>query len=150
MPTVQSTYTTQSAARVGMIASGEDMSVLISGTVETAAGVGFGVAVQFGATNDGVKAVGDGSATAYRGVTVRDLSRNASGNVNGFEQYSTARLMLKGVIYVTAPAAITRGQAAYYDAAGVITNVSTSNTAIPNAYFDESAASGALVKLRLN
>ena len=148
MPTVQNTYTTQSAARAGMIANMEEAINLISRTVETAAGIAFGKIVQRGADDDGCKAIGDGSATKYLGITVRTASRDAN-NPDLFAQYESARIATKGVVWVTAGASVAAGDPVYYTSAGVITNASSGNTLVPNAAFDSTAASGDLVKVRL-
>lgn len=58
--------------------------------------------------------------------------------------------MKKGVIVVQASVAVAVGDAVYYvPATGVLTNVSTGNTLIPNAQWDTSTAGAGLAALRL-
>lgn len=144
---IQTTYAARLAPGLeGMVANSEPYTV-ISRIVETAGGIGFGKVVVQGTNDDQIRV--SEASRAYRGVTVLQPAGDPPAS-DIYAQRATAAVMTKGVIWVTAGAAVQAGQPAYYvPATGVITNVSTSNTAIPNAIFDSSAASGDLVKLRL-
>lgn len=95
---VQTTYSENiDAARAGQIANTEP-NVLISRTVETAAGVGFGVPVQKGTGDNGCIIMAAG-ATEVLGITVRERSVRPE-TPNAFAQYESARLMRSGVLWV--------------------------------------------------
>lgn len=150
MPAVQTNYTTMSAARAGQIAEWNDAQVLISRSVDTVAGVGFGLPVQQGATDRAVKAIGDGAATGFVGVTVRSQSQDA--NVGDkWAQGDDARVMRKGSIWVPVGADVAAGDAVYFTPAGVWTNTSNTNanTLVPGARWDVGATNGNLAELYL-
>lgn len=97
---VQTTYSENiDAARAGMIADTQAQLNTVSRTVETAAGIGFGIVVDQGSEDNGVVAV-SGSTTDPVGFTVRERSVNPE-TPNKFAQYDTARIMNKGVIWAT-------------------------------------------------
>lgn len=142
MPALQTTYTAQHAPFVeGMVANMEKSNI-ISRNVETAAGIGFGkVAVQGTGANQ--IRVSEASRV-FRGITVLDTTQLQ----DSYPQYATAAVLTKGVIVVSVAVTVAAGEPAYFvPATGVITNVSTSNTLIPNAMFDSSGTG--LVKLRI-
>lgn len=107
---------------------------LISRTVETAAGIAFGLPVYRGTGDKGV--VATGTAANYVGFTVLDRSVR-EGNL--FSQYESARIMTDGAIWITAPANVADG------AAVVIGGVT-----IPGAFYQTTATSGQLAQVRLN
>ena len=145
--TIQSTYL-QGPARgfPGMIANGED-SNRISRTVEDAAGIAFGLAVFQGATDHGVTAT---PSANFMGVTIADSGVIAlpGGALDTYQQYTTAGILNEGPIIVTTSVAVTPRQPVYVTPAGVFTNVVTANTLLP-ATFDETAAAGAPVRIRI-
>lgn len=97
---VQTVYNeTMDAARVGMIANTQGVLNVISGTVEDADGIAFGLVVDYGASDGGVVAVSSGT-TAPVGFTVRDRSVNPA-TPNKYAQYESARVMTEGVIWAT-------------------------------------------------
>lgn len=150
MPTVQSTYGLMTGARVGQIAEENDSQVLISRTVETGALAHGAVALQ--GTNDNGAKPADNSGARFKGIVVRTQSMDASKSpIDSFAVGSEARIMNKGVIWVTVGANVAAGDAAYYTTAGAITNTSNTgaNPAIPNGVFESTATNGNLAKLRL-
>jgi hypothetical protein len=149
MPAVQTNYPDAApVAYEGMIQNTEP-NTLISRTVAVAA-IGFGLAVKQATADHEVEAA-DAAADVYRGITVRDQSI-VPGSVDEYPVEESATIMTKGVVWVTAGAAVAAGAAVYMIAAdGRFTDVSTSNLAIPNAVFDRStAAADELVPVRLN
>ena len=148
MPAVQSTYAERfTAYTLGQILN-QELANIISRTVETAAGVGYGKVVCQGSGDNGV-IVPAGGATKFRGITVRDQARPATAP-ELYAQYDEAGVMTQGVVVVTVGVNVVKGEQVYYvDASGVITNVSTGNVAIPNAIFDATASSGGLCPVRL-
>jgi hypothetical protein len=147
MPAIQTTYlATHAQAFEGMVANSEPC-VVISRTVEDVEGIGFGkVAVQ----GDRDDTITDAEASkAFRGITVMDPA-TISVTVDKYDRYATVPVMTKGVIWVQASVAVSVGQPVYFvPATGVLTNVSTSNTLIPNAIWDSSTSGAALAKVRL-
>lgn len=147
---VQTTYSeTISAARAGQIANTEP-NVLISRTVEDADGIGFGLAVSQGDTDDGCIAFTTGE-TAILGITVRERSVRPE-TPNKFARYESARIMTKGVIWVTASVAVDAGDPVYViPATGAFAKTNASSAVqIANARWDSSAGSGGgLAKVRL-
>ena len=150
MPPVQTAFTaTQAPAFLGQIADGEQVTNVISRTIDQASAnpVSFGDPVLQGATDGTVQSVSGGTGP-FRGIAVRDATLPPSAG----DQYAaglTAAVMTKGVIWVNAAAAVTAGQAAYFTAAGLLTNVATSNTAITGALWDSTTGAAGLAKLRL-
>ncbi|MCS3467093.1 hypothetical protein M2401_000814 [Pseudomonas sp. JUb42] len=142
MPAIQTTYSTNIAARkLGHI---PDMTQadLISRNVETAAGIGFGLPVAQGADENGCIAF---AGTGFLGVTARDRSVTVA---DKFSQYDSARILKKGPITVTASVAVAAGDSVYLTSAGAFTNVSTSNTQIPNSRWDSTTTTaGALADI---
>jgi hypothetical protein len=149
MATVQSTYSTALPdGFAGMVANGET-SNRISRTVEDAAGIGFGKAAFRGSGDHGVTATP--AANTFMGIVIADKSQmpaTIGGDVDEVPQYGTAALLREGVIWVTAGEAVTDGAQAYVTSGGAIVDTSSGNTAIP-ARFDQTAANGALVRLRV-
>lgn len=150
MPNIQTSYgDTMRPAIAGMIADMSPRS-LISRIVETAV-MGFGVVAVQGAGAKAVKPAAAGAA--FIGITVMDptiVHVTPPGTVDAYPVGDVALVMIQGTVWVVAGATVAAGDPAYFvPATGVITNVATNNTLIPNARFDTGAASGALVKLRM-
>lgn len=145
---VQTTYRTElPAAFEGMIANTEP-NVLISREVEGAA-IGFGKAVKQGAADMGVAAA-TAAADVVRGITVREQS--TPGDADEFPVGSSALVMTKGVIWVTAFDTVAAGAPVYMrvvGGSGRFTDTSIDNLPIPGAIFDSSGGAGELVKIRL-
>ena len=151
MPAVQTSYSsTQAAAYLGMVANGEWVTNVISRIVDPASAtpVNFGDAVVQGASEQLVLP-SNGNSGAFRGIAIRSTTLPPSNNDQYLATNSLA-LLTKGVIWVNAGVAVSPGQAAYYTAAGVLTNVATSNAAIPNAVWESATSGAGLAKLRLN
>ncbi len=149
MAVVQTTYATGFAVGYpGQVANAET-SNRISRVVEDAAGIAFGKACFRGTGDNGVTATP--AAGKFMGIVIaRHDQQPVPGGVGAdiIGQYGSAALLNEGEIYVTAGASVAAGDAAYVTSGFVITNVSTSNTAIP-AVFDDTVASGAIVRLRV-
>lgn len=151
---VQTTYSANiSAARAGMIANTEP-NVLISRTVETAAGVGFGVPVQKGATDNSCKIMASG-ATEILGITVRERNVNPE-TPDKFAQYESARLMRKGVLWVTVTDAggVADGDPVWVKLSdGTFSNAdagSSGSLKLGGGRWESTAANGALAKIRFD
>ena len=149
MAVLQSTYATGMADGFpGMIANGET-SNRVSRTVEDASGIAFGKAVFRGTGDHGVTATP--AAGALIGITIANAASPpvaATGvQADIYPQYTTAAILTRGVIWVTAGEAVTDGAQAYVTSGGDIVDTSTSNTILDGWVFDQTAASGALVRL---
>jgi hypothetical protein len=143
MGTVQSTYADNiDAGYKGAIVNTEPRT-LISRTVEAAAGLAFGLAVMQG-TEDKECVVADGSA--FLGVTVRDQSVDPA-DPDLFAQYSEARIMTKGVIWVLNSGGVSAGDPVTTLAAGALGT--GSSPLVDGARWDTTADDGELAQLRL-
>ncbi len=151
MPAVQTTYAnSRGAGYPGMIANGEWVTNIISRIVDPAAStaISFGDPVLQGASEQLVVSANGGSG-AFRGIAIRDVTLPPTDG-DQYPATATVGVMTKGVVWVNAGAAVSPGQAVYFTAAGVLTNVSTSNILVPNAIWESATAGAALAKLRLN
>lgn len=152
MPAIQTVYpSTQPVAVVGAKAT-EIPATIISRNVQTAGGIGFGIAVAQGTQDKSVVPFG-GAANKYVGITLLDRSaRGTTTLADSFAQGESARIMTIGDIWVNASVAVAAGDPVYLVAAtGLFTNVATANTAVPNARFDTSTtAANQLAVVRLS
>jgi len=144
MGTVQSTYSDNITAGVAGGIANEEPRVLISRTVEDAAGIAFGLGVIQGTADKGC-VVGTGSA-AIIGVTVRDQSVNPA-TPNLFDEDDTARIMTKGVIWAVNTGGVVAGDIVHSLAAGALGK--TGGTLVPNARWETTALTGVIAQLRL-
>lgn len=147
MGTIQSTYSASHGRWFeGMVLTQEPADI-VTRVAEDAEGVGFGkVCVQ----GTGEKQVVDSEATAkFVGISVADPGQPQ----DSYAQYANVAVMKKGVIVVTAGAAIAIGDPVYYvPATGVLTNTdnSSANTLIEGAKWETARDSNNLAAVRLN
>jgi hypothetical protein len=144
---VQSTYREEiREAIAGQIA---DMTpaTLMSRTVETVAGIGFGVAVEQGAEDRGC-ALFDGGTVL--GITVRERSVDAN-VADEFAQHEEARIMTKGTVWVTCVTGCSAGDGVFVRPSNGDFQDSSANSAvqIAGARWDTSAGAGELAIVRL-
>ena len=149
---IQTSYpSTIRAAIAGMRANMEPVD-LISRSVETAAGIGFGKVVQQGTLDNQCKSDLTGmTAQTFLGITMLDRGTRPE-TPDVFAQYESARIMRKGAIWVTVGEAVTPASIPTVTlATGVIgdTAVGAGVVAIPNARFETSAAADGLAVLFL-
>jgi len=146
MAVLQTTYTDQVAPGfAGMVANAET-SNRITRTNEDAASLAFGRPVFRGTGDHGCTAtVGAG----FLGIAIahETLGLLAGATPDAFPQYASVPIMTLGVIWVNASVAVTKGDQAYVTSAGLLTNVSTSNTILTGWFFDTSTAAAGLAKL---
>lgn len=146
MAVLQTVYTDQVAPGfAGMVANAET-SNRITRTNEDAAGLPFGRAVFRGVGDHGCTAtVGAG----FLGISIAHeaLGLLAGATADAFPQFASVPIMTMGVIWVNASVAVAKGDQAYVTSAGLLTNVSTSNTILTGWFFDTSSTGAALVKL---
>lgn len=122
---IQSTYLDrQPVGYAGQIAD-LGLADVISREVEDSGGIGFGLAVIQGSADHGVKL---GAAGEFIGLSVRDVSL-PPGQSDTYAQNDTAAVMIRGVMWAKALAAVTKGDPVYYTSAGGLTNVPGSRSA---------------------
>lgn len=154
MAVVQSTYNELPAfGYPGQVANGET-SNRISRTVETAAGIGFGVPVYRGTNDHGVTST-VGTAATFVGFTIADhgVPIVSGGTADTVPQYGTIAILTQGVMWVTATganadgAAVTIGTGA--DAADGIGDIAADATHIAATgwIFDTTTAATGLARI---
>jgi hypothetical protein len=143
MPTVQSTYSDNIAAGYAGAIANQEHKVLISRTVEDAAGIGFGLAVMQGTEDKGC-VIGDG--TDFLGVTVREQDTDPA-DPDVFAQYDSARIATKGVIWIANSGGVSAGDPVSLLPAGALGT--GGSVEVANARWDTTAADGELAQLRL-
>lgn len=117
---VQSSYRPQiRAAVVGMIAD-ETGYEITSRNCETAAGIGFGLAVSQGSADKGCVIAG----SAFIGISVRDVTlalapidplSDTAGTVDTYAQRTSMGILTRGRIWVKAMGDVAAGDPLYYD-----------------------------------
>jgi hypothetical protein len=129
----------------GMEADGE-LSNIITRTLESAT-CGFGKAVYRGADDRGV--VTTPASGALMGFTIANpsLPLTTGRAADTYIQGDSLRIKNRGKIWVTAGEAVTDGAQVYVTSAGAIVDTSTSNTIADGWFFDDTAASGAPVRI---
>lgn len=155
MPPVQTSYTPfMRKALLGMKA---DMapSLILSRFIETAGGIGFGLAVAQGTGDRQVRLGGTGP---FVGATLLDLAAGATllappTTPDQYQQNDLAAIMKKGSIWVQADGAVTTtGIVTYTQATGRFgaKAVAAGIVQIADAQFETAGADGDLVLLRLS
>lgn len=115
--------------------------------VETAAGIGFGLACGRGTGERGAVLGG----AQFAGISMRDITQDGglAGTVDEYPQYGNIALMTKGLIWVAAGAVVEAGDLVHYnETTGALSNAG--GTLIANATWESSAAEGDLAKVRLS
>ncbi|KMO21047.1 structural cement protein Gp24 [Methylobacterium platani] len=147
MPPVQTSYPARPAAAYEGMAADQNPTTIVSRTVETPEGIGFGRAVFQGTRDESIAAAG----AVFRGIALADRNaRPSPGGADLFAKGETAPVMTSGAVWVVTASAASAGSPAYVTPAGAITAAASGNAPVPNALFDTSAPAGGLVRLRLN
>lgn len=147
MAFVQSTYSENMAIAFPGMPADADHSI-DTRICETAAGIGFGVAVSQGSADKGAL-IGGASAAVFVGVTVKDITVID----DEYAQYDNMGVMYRGTIWVTVGGDVTDGgDVTFASTTGVLSSAATSGTqfAIAGARWMTTASSGGLAKLRLS
>lgn len=124
----------------------------ISRSVETAAGIDFGVAVSRGTDKENQVVLG---GTDFVGITYRDLGREGAVNTGDikYSEKETAGIMRNGYIWAVCPSGCNPGDPVnYVNATGVLDSGAAvaGETLINRAYWDTTAAAGELAVIRLD
>lgn len=147
MAFVQTTYSENMAIAFPGMPADADHSV-DTRICETAAGIGFGVAVSQGAADKGAL-IGGASAAVFVGVTVKDITVID----DEYAQYDNMGVMYRGTIWVTVGGDVTDGgDVTFASTTGVLSSAAASGSqfAIAGARWMTTASSGGLAKLRLS
>jgi len=153
MAVAQSTYPAAPAIGLpGQIAN-EEIANIISKTVETAAGIGFGQpAARSGTASKENSCRLMESGAVFLGIAVlnRAVAAHAT-EPDEYQQYATAALMTQGTIVVTAGAAVVPGDDVYWDSATgkYGTTSGGTNLAIAGARFETNGGDGDVVIISL-
>lgn len=150
MAVVQNSYSeTIRPAVAGMVANltNADADTRI---VETAAGIGFGLAVGQGAGARGA-VLGAAAAAGFVGISIRDVVLDPSDG-DTYQKGSTIVVLTEGDIWVAAGGAVAPGDNVVFEAAtGILSSLPADAThfAIAGARWMTGAAVGGLAVLRL-
>lgn len=120
-----------------------------SRSVETAAGIEFGVAVSRGTDAENQCVLG---GTDFLGITVRSVEFESLNGQVKYSQTDTAAIMRFGYIWVTLPAGGSPGDAIKYNNTTGVVNVGTAGageTQLDGATLETETAAGALGVVRL-
>lgn len=152
--TTQTSYSNEHAAAfAGMVATQYPFSIA-TGVVEDAAGIGFGKPVVVGAADGGITVPNAAGENLYLGITCRNPAApltatafTADVNPDG----SNAPYLTRGEIWVTVGTNVVPGDPVYIrETDAVFLKAAATNvTALPNAKYMTTAASGALAKVRI-
>ncbi|WP_052120130.1 structural cement protein Gp24 [Inquilinus limosus] len=118
--------------------------------VETASGIGFGLAVGQGAGAKGA-VLGAAAATGFVGVSIRDVVLDPSDG-DAYPQGAGIAVLTEGDIWVATGGAVAPGDNAVFEAAtGILSSLPADAThfAIAGARWMTAAVSGGLAVLRL-
>lgn len=148
---VQTSYSLdQPLAYAGLVYAQAPKDIL-SLKVETAAGIGFGLAVSRGTDPDTQAVIG---GAAFIGVTVRELNREGAANTGAIEyaEKETAGVLRDGYIWATCPTGCVPGDSVNYnDTTGVLDSgaAGAGETDIAGATWETTAAAGQLAVVRI-
>lgn len=125
---------------------------IVSRSVETAAGIGFGVAVSRGTDKESQVVIG---GTDFCGITVRSLDREGAINTGNilYKQKETAALIREGYLWVVIPTGGNPGDSIKYNNTTGVLDVGTAGvgeTQLDGAQLDTTTAAGALGVIRLD
>lgn len=150
MPALQTTYA--QTIRPGLPGMPATMHGYNADTrvVETAAGIGFGLAVSQGVADKGVLLGG----TAPVGVSMRDVTlvHSASADLDKYVDNENMSVLVQGDIWVLTDSAVTKGGVCSYDnTTGALgsTAPGAGRTAFPGRWQTSTTGAG-LAKLRVN
>lgn len=150
MAVVQSTYVENIAAAVAGMVANQTSWDAITRIVETAGGVGFGLACGQGTADDGAR-LGAAAATGFVGVSVRDVAVAAAA-ADKYRQRENMTCLTKGEIWVTTGGDVTAGaDVTFNSTTGVLATIAADGTnfTIAGARWMTSASSGDLAIVRL-
>lgn len=148
---VQSSYSARIPAAVaGMVADMQNYKI-DTRICETAAGIGFGLAVGRGSADNGA-ILGGAAAADFLGISVRDVTlMNNDGDE--YARYSNMAVLTEGTIWVTVGGDVTDGaDVTFNGTTGVLSSTAAGDGqfAITGARWMDTVSSGGLARLRLS
>lgn len=150
MPPVQTTYPDEMApARPGQIASPAGVPRTRTRINASANRVKFGAVVMSTNVEKSCVLPGEAGAIRFDGITVIYNGVQPSNQPDTYAPKDLMTILDEGDIWVEVSVNVAVEDQAYFTPAGVITNVATSNTAIPNGYFATAGSAGGVAKLRI-
>jgi hypothetical protein len=148
MPAQTSYSINQRVALAGLIYALGD-SDIVSRSVETEAGIGFGVAVGRGTDKADQIVLGTSS---FVGITVRSLDREGTSDAILYKETETAGVMRNGYVWVTCPAGCNPGDAVKYTTATGVLDAGAAGAGeiqLDGAKWETAAAAGELAVIRI-
>ena len=148
----QTSYTIkQGEAYAGLIYAQAPHDI-VSRAVETAAGIGFGVAVSRGTDPDTQAVLAE--ATGFLGITIRSLEKEGAANTGAIKwnQYETAGILREGYIWAVCPTGCVPGDLVnYVDDTGVLDSgaATAGETQLDGAKWETTASAGELAVIRI-
>jgi hypothetical protein len=145
--TTQTSYSERMPVAFAGQMAGSDYET-VSKNVETAAGIGFGLAVSQGVGDKGI--VLGGQSEDFVGVTIKDITLvHAVASLDKYVQYETAGVIRRGQVWVQVGSAVAAGDVAHFNAStGVLSNAG--GETIAGSRFETSAGSGEMALLYLS
>lgn len=145
---IQTTYSENIRAGLpGLVVGSFDADDAITGNVETAAGIGFGLAVSQGAADKGV--IIGGTRLGFLGITIRDVTLE-SDQLDKYAQYQSAGILTRGRIWVTVNEAVAAGDPVHFVAATGVFAKSGGEGPVNGARYVTSAAQNGLAIVELS
>jgi hypothetical protein len=147
MGTTQTSYSERIPEALPGLIKGSDYDTR-TGICETAAGIGFGLAVSKGVGDQG--AVIGGASEFFLGISVRDVTLvHPAATVDKYIEDENMGILSRGTIWVTTGGAVSAGNAVHFNATtGVLS--AAGGELLQGARWDTSAASGELAVVRLS
>lgn len=111
----------------------------------------FGRAVTYGTNPDKQCDLVDNAADKFLGVALATHTIDVAPEATpGYADKDTVSVLEEGAVWVEITSDVTAGSAAYVDIANAkFTDVTTSNLAVPNGFFETSGTSGGLAVLKI-
>jgi hypothetical protein len=120
----------------------------VSRICETAAGIGFGLAVSQGSFDKGV--VLGGASEDFVGISTKDITLvHALASLDKYVQYENMGVRRRGMVWVTAGSAVSNGDAVHFNATtGALSNAG--GELLQGARWETSALSGEVALVYLS
>lgn len=145
MPYIENYNTEMAIGYAGMVADTEP-AVIVSRTIQTATGVGFGKIVAQGEGDHDI--IADLKGGKVFGITVRSQTQEAN-NVDIYPVKADVTVMRKGVIWAIAKGNVKAGDPVFYNPAdGALSNAT--GTQLAGCRWETTANDGNLARLRVN
>ena len=98
----------------GLVFSAPEDTTIITGSIETAAGVPFGRGVSYGSLLEVIPAVKLGGDPLV-GITIRSQDRENTGVISAYNQFESAGVLRQGLIWLVPKDVVAVNDAVFYD-----------------------------------